>query len=82
MRKEIYDVMAKEALERIAGLAEGEVTREVEGIREALNVVLGETDEVKLAQYYKNIEEFLTVNAGKGLEYMKGPYLVTNGIGE
>ena len=76
MRKECYDAMAKEALERLAALPEEKVTEETKGIMEALKVVLLETDEEKLAGYYKRIEEFYTVNNGKGLEYMNGDYLI------
>lgn len=76
MRKECYDVMAKEALERLAALPEEKVTEETKGITEALKVVLLETDEEKLAGYYKRIEEFYTVNVGRGLEYMNGDYLI------
>lgn len=76
MRKEAYDNMAKEALERLAILPAEKVTEETKGIVEALKVVLLETDEEKLAGYYKRIEEFYTVNNGKGLEYMNGDYLI------
>ena len=72
----IDDRMAKEALERLAALPEEKVTEETKGITEALKVVLLETDEEKLAGYYKRIEEFYTVNVGRGLEYMNGEYLI------
>lgn len=78
MRKECYDVMAKEALERLTALPEEKVTEETKGIAEALKALLLETDEEKLAGYYKRIEEFYTVNNGKGLEYMNGDYLLHN----
>ena len=76
MRKECYDAMAKEALERLAALPEEKVTEETKGITEALKTLLLETDEEKLAGYYKRIEEFYTVCNGKGLEYMNGEYLI------
>ena len=76
MRKEVYDNMAKEALERIVALPTDKVTEEVKGIEEALKTLLLETDAEKLAGYYKRIEEFYTVNNGKGLEYMNGDYLI------
>ena len=76
MRKEVYDNMAKEALERIVALPADKVTEEVKGIEEALKTLLLETDEEKLAGYYKRIEEFYTVNNGRGLEYMNGDYLI------
>lgn len=76
MRKEVYDNMAKEALEKLATLPAEKVTEETRGITEALKVLLLETDEEKLAGYYKRIEEFYTVNNGRGLEYMNGEYLL------
>lgn len=76
MRKECYDVMAKEALERLAALPEEKVTAETKGIEEALKTLLLEEDAEKLEGYYKRIEEFYTVNVGKGLEYMNGDYLI------
>ena len=76
MRKEVYDNMAKEALEKIVALPADKVTEEVKGIEEALKTLLLETDAEKLAGYYKRIEEFYTVNNGKGLEYMNGDYLI------
>lgn len=76
MRKEVYDNMAKEALEKLATLPAEKVTEETKGITEALKVLLLETDEEKLAGYYKRIEEFYTVNNGRGLEYMNGEYLL------
>ena len=76
MRKEVYDNMAKEALERLTALPAEKVTEETKGITEALKTLLLETDEEKLAGYYKRIEEFYTVNNGKGLEYMNGDYLI------
>ena len=76
MRKECYDVMAKEALERIATLPVEKVNEEVLGIKNALEVLLAEEDTEKLAGYYKRLEEFYTVNVGKGLEYMNGDYLI------
>lgn len=80
MRNEAYDKMAREALARIKELPTEEVNAEVDKINEALLVVLAETDEKKLQAYYKNIEEFYTVNADKGLEYLNGEYLLTNGV--
>lgn len=77
MRNEIYDKMVTEAIERINRLPQEQFTKETIEIRDALNVVLAETDENKLAGYYKRIEEFLTVNADKGLEYLNGSYLLT-----
>lgn len=76
MRKECYDEMVKEALEKIVALPENEINENVKGIEEALKLVLLETDEEKLAGYYKRIEEFYTVNNGRGLEYMNGHYLI------
>lgn len=76
MRKECYDVMAREALERIAALPVEKVNEEVLGIKNALEVLLAEEDAEKLAGYYKRLEEFYTVNVGKGLEYMNGDYLI------
>ena len=76
MRNEDYDKMAREALERIVALPEDKATEEVKGIEEALKTLLLETDTEKLADYYKRIEEFYTVNNGKGLEYMNGDYLI------
>ena len=43
-------------------LAETHASKDVETTRNALNAVLSETDETKLAGYYKRIEEFITVN--------------------
>ena len=80
MRNEAYDKMAREALARIKELPAEEVNAEVDKINEALLTVLAETDEKKLEVYYKNIEEFYTVNADRGLEYMNGEYLLTNGV--
>ena len=80
MRNEAYDKMAREALARIKELPVEKVTADVDKINEALLKVLAETDEKKLATYYKNIEEFYTVNSDKGLEYMNGEYLLTNGV--
>lgn len=76
MRKECYDAMAREALERIAALPAEKVNEEVLGIKNALEVLLAEEDAEKLAGYYKRLEEFYTVNVGKGLEYMNGDYLI------
>lgn len=76
MRNEAYDKMVKEAIERINRLPQEQFTKETIEIRDALNVVLAETDETKLAGYYKRIEEFMTVN-DKGLEYLNGSYLLT-----
>lgn len=76
MRKECYDVMAREALERIAALPAEKVNEEVLCIKNALEVLLAEEDAEKLAGYYKRLEEFYTVNVGKGLEYMNGDYLI------
>lgn len=76
MRKECYDVLAKEALERLAALPEEKVTEETKGITEALKTVLLEEDAEKLEGYYKRIDEFCTVNVGRGLEYMSGEYLL------
>lgn len=76
MRKEVYDNMAKEALERLTALPVEKVTEETKGIVEALKTLLLETDDTKLEGYYKRIEEFYTVNNGKGLEYMNGDYLI------
>ena len=78
MRNEAYDKMCKEALERLSNIPVEQANAEVNGIRDALKVVLLEEDETKLAQYYKNIEEFYTVNQGKGVEYMNGEYLLHN----
>ena len=80
MRNEAYDKMVKEAIEVIARLPKEQLTKEVEATREALNVVLSETDETKLAGYYKRIEEFITVNDPKGLEYLNGQYLLTETV--
>lgn len=77
MRNEVYDKMVKEAIERINRLPLEQCTKETIEIRDALNVVLNETDEEKLNGYYKRIEEFYTVNNGKGLEYLNGSYLLT-----
>ena len=78
MRNEAYDQKVREAIDIINKLPQEELTTDVLGIRDALNVVLAETDETKLAQYYKNIEEFIFVNVGKGLEYMNGEYLINH----
>lgn len=78
MRKTVYDELCKEALERLSNIPVEQASAEVNGIRDALKVVLLEEDEAKLEQYYKNIEEFYTVNQGKGLEYMNGEYLLHN----
>ena len=80
MRNEAYDKMAREALEVIARLPKEQLTKEVETTRNALNVVLSETDDNKLAGYYKRIEEFITVNYPKGLEYLNGQYLLTETV--
>ena len=45
MRKEVYDNMAKEALERLTALPAEKVTEETKGITEALKTLLLETDE-------------------------------------
>lgn len=76
MRKPVYDELCKEALERLSNIPVEQASTEVNGIREALKVVLLEEDETKLEQYYKNIDEFYTVNPDKGLEYMNGDYLI------
>lgn len=76
MRKTVYDELCKEALERLSNIPVEQASAEVNGIREALKIVLLEEDETKLEQYYKNIDEFYAVNAGKGLEYMNGDYLI------
>lgn len=80
MRNTIYDEMVRQALARIKALPAEKVTADIDKINEALLVVLAETDENKLKAYYKNIEEFYTVNADKGLEYLNGEYLLTNGV--
>ena len=80
MRNEAYDKMVKEAIEVIARLPKEQLTKEVEATREALNVVLSETDETKLKGYYKRIEEFITVNYPKWLEYLNGQYLLTETV--
>ena len=46
-------------------------------IKEALFQVLAETDMEKLQGYYDRIDEFYSVNFGKGLEYLSGRYLIT-----
>ena len=78
MRKPVYDELCKEALERLSNIPVEQASTEVNGIREALKVVLLEEDEAKLERYYKNIDEFYTVNVGKGLEYLSGEYLLNN----
>lgn len=78
MRNEAYDKMCKEALERLSNIPVEQANAEVNGIRDALKVVLLEEDETKLAQYYKNIDEYYGANTGKGLEYMSGDYLLNN----
>lgn len=78
MRKPVYDELCKEALERLSNIPVEQASTEVNEIREALKVVLLEEDEAKLEQYYKNIDEFYTVNVDKGLEYMSGEYLLNN----
>lgn len=80
MRNEHYDLMVNEALTRINELPDEEFTLEVNKIKWALTTVLTEKDENKLKAYYKNIEEFHTVNEGRGLEYMSGEYLLKNGV--
>jgi diaminopimelate decarboxylase len=78
MRKEAYDNLCKEALEKIEQLPENEqIKPEIVSIGAALDCVLAEEDEVKLEQYYSRIDEFYSVNPGKGLEYMNGNYLLT-----
>ena len=76
MRKPVYDELCKEALERLSNIPVEQASAEVNGIRDALKVVLLEEDETKLEQYYKNIDEFYSANTGKGLEYMNGEYLL------
>ena len=80
MRNEHYDLMVNEALTRINELPDEEFTLEVNKIKWALTTVLTEKDENKLKAYYENIEEFHTVNEGRGLEYMSGEYLLKNGV--
>lgn len=79
MRKLAYDELCREALVRLEAIPATEMTKEEEGIRDALNVVLAETDDVKLEGYYARIDEFYTVNVGRGLEYLNGGYLL-NGV--
>lgn len=78
MRKPVYDELCKNALERLSNIPVEQANAEVNGIRDALKTVLLEEDETRLEQYYKNIDEFYTVNVGKGLEYMNGDYLLNN----
>ena len=78
MRKPVYDELCKSALERLSNIPVEQANAEVNGIREALKIVLLEEDEAKLEQYYKNIDEFYVVNVGKGLEYMSGEFLLHN----
>lgn len=80
MRREGYDKLVKEALERIEALPTDKITNEVVAIKDALNVVLAETDADKLERYYKNIDDFYTVNNGRGLEYLSGDYLLNHGM--
>ena len=80
IRKEAYDNLCKEALERINAFSAEELAKpEVDGIKKALEQVLVEEDAEKLAGYYARIDEFYTVNVGKGLEYLNGGYLL-NGV--
>lgn len=78
MRKEIYDNLCKEALKNISQLPiEEQLNPLVIDIDAALKCVLTEQDDAKLEQYYKRIDEFYSVNPGKGLEYLNGKYLLT-----
>lgn len=80
MRREGYDKLVNEALERIEALPAEKITEKIVAIKDALKVVLAETDADNLARYYKNIDEFYTVNPNKGLEYLDGDYLLNNGL--
>lgn len=80
IRKEAYDNLCKEAIVRIEALpVEKQAETQIADIKKALYQVLAETDAEKLAGYYARIDEFYTVNVGKGLEYLNGSYLL-NGV--
>lgn len=61
MRNEIYDKMVMKALQKIKANPEG-VTMSESKI-EAFETILNETNTDNLAKYYKNMEEYITVNA-------------------
>lgn len=87
MRNENYDKLVREAIERINRLPQEALNENVLGAKEGLEKVLAETDETNLAQYYKNIDEFLGVTMcmpihARGLEYINGFWLTTNGLGK
>lgn len=78
VRKPVYDNLCREAIDKINGLPENEQTKaDIVEIKEALFQVLAETDMEKLQGYYDRIDEFYSVNFGKGLEYLSGRYLIT-----
>ena len=80
VRKEAYDNLCKESILRIEALPiDKQEEPQIVDIKNALYQVLEETDAEKLAGYYTRIDEFYTVNVGKGLEYLNAQYLL-NGV--